>query len=875
MCPPKGDILNKIYGPKINKTEQPPKTMENQESKAKTRKSTEVSGNCALRPRSRMESQCHEQDFASNQSALNTENPTPKHNMNQETDENTSKQQPIGRHCLPTVICERRKSIPEPLHQSHQIPEGRERNKHNANEVQVMSHGNENYVPISPAAESATTNSSANKKPFENVKWHHPQIDIHPCIQYAATLPPAMCEQLLRESQDAEESQLPPQFLFMPPYNRYPIPQPQHSWQHKGPEGCPLRTPPPQYSSVAPQVMPQNHFQDRANNIQLRRSNRLNSNDINHPAGTTQNCNSGFMQKMPCHPMQTLSQRMPLPPFAPGHTSNSRPPSLQPQVALPQQPMQQMPLTFSVPGHASNSRPQSLQPQVPQQLPMPPQFSVPGHLSNFLPPSLDLQMPPQPSIPGQTSNSVPHSNSKAQLLLRQAPTTSLPSPIPCSSSHPTQQLVQSLTPHTPPLLLQESKKAKAGVSENVTPNSNFKNLMVMMESIQNAILTQQDETISPEQVQQMYSRFADVQKLMKITKDEKVPVKRSAQPNNTITRQGSEEEAPDMILNPENAENATQLDSYENKNVILRTPSVIMKVDQDSKVSGPVPVLVLKDKPKVQENKVDDNLRNRKSFAGENQLVIMNTGRLINYAPMVQFNNEAGSRELTGQSGNPADSDIHRQVPSDVNLANESECVPNPKKLKTEKVDHIEIDKEDINLESRPQTKEFKVSANDKQHLKQQSSNPAVLAVTTTPKDLCKTDDDTSILKEKTISSLSKKVLVSPVNIKVLENRIITKGLTPDTHSGMHAKNYLDPATIKEGTLTPEEYVAQMDALVKKNVPQDFIEFYDYITRVQILRDQNPITFDVFLELHNGGKLGSMYQAFEKYKTDKLEVKVK
>lgn len=72
-----------------------------------------------------------------------------------------------------------------------------------------------------------------------------------------------------------------------------------------------------------------------------------------------------------------------------------------------------------------------------------------------------------------------------------------------------------------------------------------------------------------------------------------------------------------------------------------------------------------------------------------------------------------------------------------------------------------------------------------------------------------------------------------------------------------------------DGTLTAQQYVEELERLKVENVPGEFVEFYEYITRVQIRRRKMPISFTVFLELHNAGSLKILEQQFKKYLEDK------
>lgn len=923
--------MNRIYGAKINKSEQHPQSAENEQGNLKkpTEKTNSLSGSKNLRVHRRTESQQHEQNMASNEPTPNAESPSPSNNIDPEHAENTNEQQPVGRHCLPTIICERRKSVPEPLHQTHQLP-GSDHNQQNDNQNQPMCNVNENRAPLPPVTKRKCvpkTNPKASIKPSENIiPWHHPHsTETDRLFPHLAAVSTPSCKRPLRRSQDFGPP-LPPSFLPQPPYNRYTVPQSHNNTGQRIVREAHLFGPTAlQHSATLPQRIFEGQFQ---NNQTHRLFDRPDCNSTNRPGGTQyyhynleppirylHNMDSNVMPRIPIHSIQILSRPMPQS-TVPGHASFSTPQFIQ-QTQMPRLPstnrdlsnstsspiQPQMPPQPSTINNPLNSASQSLQqPQIlpPRSIPghapivpsqiiqlsqMQPLASIPDQTSNFTPQLMQQPQMPQshfipsdpskvqsqiiqqiqtpPSIPGQPSISTPQLMQQPQM-----PPTPPPSSIPYNSSNTTSSLLRQPPPKsTPPRpkspVPPASKKAKTDDPENVTPNNNFNSLMVMMESIQNAILTQKEETMSPEQLREMRIRVADMQKLMNVTKSDNLPEKHLTKPTGVFS-------------NTKNTESVTQSDliTKSTEDVKIRTPSVIMKVDHDSKVSGPVPVLVLKDKPKIQQSKEEDNLRNRKTFAGENQLVVMNTGKFINYAPMVQFNDGSGSREFRAQSGTPTPVDVNsdQHISTGVDLAHES------KKMKMENVHYEEIDREDINVESSSQLNELKVSADPYSHLKidkkqslQEASNSAVFAVTTAPKAVYTKANQTYILPEKTSSSSTKKVLVPPVNIKATENRIVVRNATSNSHPDMHTKNCLDPSTIKEGTLTPEEYVEQMETLKKKNIPQDFIEFYIYITRVQILRDQNPINFDVFLELHNGGKLGYMYQAFERYRTDKLE----
>ncbi|KAF2901869.1 hypothetical protein ILUMI_04310 [Ignelater luminosus] len=66
-------------------------------------------------------------------------------------------------------------------------------------------------------------------------------------------------------------------------------------------------------------------------------------------------------------------------------------------------------------------------------------------------------------------------------------------------------------------------------------------------------------------------------------------------------------------------------------------------------------------------------------------------------------------------------------------------------------------------------------------------------------------------------------------------------------------------------TLNPEQYVTEMTTLESSSCPKPFLEFYSYLTKKQIANNQSPISFRIFLEFHNAGKLKNCENAFRIY----------
>ncbi|KAF5271256.1 hypothetical protein FQR65_LT17666 [Abscondita terminalis] len=73
------------------------------------------------------------------------------------------------------------------------------------------------------------------------------------------------------------------------------------------------------------------------------------------------------------------------------------------------------------------------------------------------------------------------------------------------------------------------------------------------------------------------------------------------------------------------------------------------------------------------------------------------------------------------------------------------------------------------------------------------------------------------------------------------------------------------PKLNTEHTLTPEEYVMEVDVLETNGCPKPFLDFYNYITKKQISINLTPVSFRIFLEFQNAGQLKEFERGFRIY----------
>lgn len=69
----------------------------------------------------------------------------------------------------------------------------------------------------------------------------------------------------------------------------------------------------------------------------------------------------------------------------------------------------------------------------------------------------------------------------------------------------------------------------------------------------------------------------------------------------------------------------------------------------------------------------------------------------------------------------------------------------------------------------------------------------------------------------------------------------------------------------RPATLRPEDYVAEMKIVEEMNIPGDFKNFYEYVTKSQITNGNQPISFNMFLELLNAGNLKTYQKKYVEY----------
>lgn len=69
----------------------------------------------------------------------------------------------------------------------------------------------------------------------------------------------------------------------------------------------------------------------------------------------------------------------------------------------------------------------------------------------------------------------------------------------------------------------------------------------------------------------------------------------------------------------------------------------------------------------------------------------------------------------------------------------------------------------------------------------------------------------------------------------------------------------------RPATLRPEDYVAEMRIVEELNIPGDFKNFYEYVTKSQITNGNQPISFNMFLELLNAGNLKTYQKKYVEY----------
>lgn len=106
----------------------------------------------------------------------------------------------------------------------------------------------------------------------------------------------------------------------------------------------------------------------------------------------------------------------------------------------------------------------------------------------------------------------------------------------------------------------------------------------------------------------------------------------------------------------------------------------------------------------------------------------------------------------------------------------------------------------------------------------------------------------------------------SAVSEQYVEDKI--RDLKFELKNQMSSISYV--SKINSSTLDPAQYCAELEELRKARIHDDFISFYEYVTRVQIRANHEPVSFNLFLEFLNAGRLTAMHDEFIGYREKKL-----
>lgn len=61
--------------------------------------------------------------------------------------------------------------------------------------------------------------------------------------------------------------------------------------------------------------------------------------------------------------------------------------------------------------------------------------------------------------------------------------------------------------------------------------------------------------------------------------------------------------------------------------------------------------------------------------------------------------------------------------------------------------------------------------------------------------------------------------------------------------------------------IEPEQFLTEFKK-VSRFVPKDFSQYYRFVTGYQILNNKNPVSFQTFLEMHNGDRMNTFFDKF-------------